>query len=112
MNSASDKKEAGWMFMQWATSKHIQKKLHLKGVPSPRSSVWHDEDVLETLPTDFVETMNVSLEQGHHGPLTPKFGKLQHVLTIELQNVITGQKTAEEAADDTAKEWKKILASS
>ncbi len=60
-------------------------------------------------PEDFIKGVSESLSFGSHGPLHVKFSDFQHVLTIELQNVITNTKTAQEAADEVAKEWKKAL---
>ena len=109
MYTKSEKKDAAWLFIQWATTKEMQKNLFIKGVPSARASVWDDEEIKAALPVDFVEVLKASLANGQHAPLTPKFAKLQHILTIELQAVITGQKTAEEAANSIAEQWEEIL---
>jgi multiple sugar transport system substrate-binding protein len=109
MNPKSKNKDASWLFMQWATSKEMQKQLFLKGVPAPRTSTWNVAEVKSTLPADFVEALKVSFDNGSHGPLTPLFAKLQHILTIETQSAITGQKTAEKASNDTAKQWEDML---
>ena len=109
MNSGSQKKDAAWLFIQWATSKPIQKKLAINGIASPRASAWEDPEFIKLNPEDFIKGVSESLSIGSHGPLHVKFSDFQHVLTIELQNVITNTKTAQEAADEVAKEWKKAL---
>ncbi len=38
----SAKHDAGWYFIQWATSAEINLEMKLDGWPSPRSSVWSD----------------------------------------------------------------------
>ena len=38
----SEKKRAAWLFIQWATSKEMQRILHLRDFPMPRKSLWDD----------------------------------------------------------------------
>ncbi len=46
MNSASDSKDAAWLFLQWLTSKATMVKTHLGGNMNPvRQSAWEDPDV-------------------------------------------------------------------
>ncbi len=40
----SEKKKAAWLFLQWATSKEMQKPLHFRGFPMPRKSLWTDPE--------------------------------------------------------------------
>lgn len=110
MNSVSKKKEASWLFLQWATSRPIQKQLAIAGIAPPRASTWQDPEFTGTQPEDFVEGVSESLKIGSYGPLHVKFAAIQHVLTVELQNVLTGSKTAQQACDDVASAWGEILA--
>ncbi len=109
MHSGSKRKEASWLFIQWATSKQVQKALALKGIAPPRASIWKDPDFIAINPGDFIEAVSKSLSLGGYGPLHVKFADFQHVLTIELQNVIAGAKTAQQAADAVAKSWNETL---
>lgn len=46
MNSASDSKDAAWLFLQWVTAKATMVKTHLGGNMNPvRQSAWEDPDV-------------------------------------------------------------------
>ncbi len=38
--SGSERKEAAWLFIQWATGKEIELKALLSGIPSARNSAW------------------------------------------------------------------------
>lgn len=40
----SQKKRAAWLFLQWATSKEMQRPLQLRGFPMPRKSLWADAE--------------------------------------------------------------------
>lgn len=44
MSPFSEKKKAGWLFVQWATSREMQRPLHLRGFPMPRRSLWSDAE--------------------------------------------------------------------
>jgi len=44
--SKSKKKEAAYLYVQWAASKETSLKAHLKGSPSVRASVWKDPKFL------------------------------------------------------------------
>jgi len=105
INAFSEKQEAAWLFMQWATSKEIQKKIMLKGVASPRKSVWADQEVLKSMPDGLAEATGKSLVEGTSLPITVYFAELEHALTIGIQEAISGQKTSEEALNDVAEKW-------
>jgi len=40
----SQKKRAAWLFLQWATSKEMQRPLQVRGFPMPRNSLWADPE--------------------------------------------------------------------
>ena len=44
MSPFSDKQKAAWLFMQWATSKEMQRPLHFRSFPMPRKSLWTDPE--------------------------------------------------------------------
>ena len=50
INSGSRKKEASWLFIQWATSKNMALAAHLEGIPSARKSVWKSASFTERDP--------------------------------------------------------------
>lgn len=47
ISSASPRKEAAWLFIQWATSKELELAALLAGIPSARSSVWNSPSFKE-----------------------------------------------------------------
>jgi multiple sugar transport system substrate-binding protein len=51
LNPFSAKQEAGWYFIQWASSAEINLEMKLTGWPSPRSSAWQDPGFQANDPT-------------------------------------------------------------
>ena len=63
VTSKSKKKEAAYLFVQWAASKENVLKMHLKGAPSVRVSAWKDPKFLaEQKHKDWIEACLKSLE--------------------------------------------------
>jgi multiple sugar transport system substrate-binding protein len=63
LSSKSKKKEAAYLFVQWAASKENILKMHIKGAPSVRASSWKDPKFLtEQKHKDWIEASLKSLE--------------------------------------------------
>ena len=63
VSSKSKKKEAAYLFVQWAASKENVLRMHLKGVPSVRASSWKDPKFLsEQKHKDWIEASLKTLE--------------------------------------------------
>jgi ABC-type glycerol-3-phosphate transport system substrate-binding protein len=113
VSNISKNKEAGWLFIQWATSKPVQKKLALKGILPPRASVWQDKDFAAAYSPDFIDAMNVTMKTAVCLPSGPKAGPvfmgLLNSLTRKLQEAILAQKDSQVAMDELAAEWNKTI---
>src|SRR5690606_16570919 len=64
MSSQSQNKEAAWLWMQYITSKEVQRRGMLKGTAGTRASAWEDPEFKATAPPDRLEASSVSLEIG------------------------------------------------
>jgi len=53
----SEKKRAAWLFLQWATSKEMQRPLQAKGFPMPRQSLWVDPEWRAKAEPSWLETV-------------------------------------------------------
>jgi multiple sugar transport system substrate-binding protein len=63
VSSKSKKKEAAYLFVEWAASKENVLKMHLKGAPSARASAWKDAKFLaEQKHKDWVDASLKSLD--------------------------------------------------
>lgn len=101
--------EAGWLFLQWATSKDLQAKIAMKGVLAPRASAWKLEGLSSVFPDEFLEAVRTSLETAVISPANLKFFELMDPLRAQVQEAILGNVQASEALDKVQSEWEKIL---
>ena len=101
--------EAGWLFLQWATSKDLQAKIAMKGVLAPRASAWKLEGLSSVFPDEFLEAVRTSLETAVVSPANLKFFELMDPLRAQVQEAILGNVQASEALDKVQSEWEKIL---
>jgi ABC-type glycerol-3-phosphate transport system substrate-binding protein len=102
--------EAGWLFMQWATSKDIQGKIALKGVLGPRSSAWEVQGLKDVFPQEFLTAVQTSLKTAVISPANLKFFELMDPLRAQVQDAILGNTSASDALDKVQAAWEKILA--
>lgn len=102
--------EAGWLFMQWATSKDIQGKIALKGVLGPRSSAWEVQGLKDVFPQEFLTAVQTSLKTAVISPANLKFFELMDPLRAQVQEAILGNASASDALDSVQSAWEKILA--
>lgn len=102
--------EAGWLFMQWATSKETQAKIALKGVLGPRSSAWEVEGLGQVFPQEFLSAVQTSLKTAVISPANLKFFELMDPLRAQVQEAILGNTSASDALDNVQSAWEKILA--
>jgi len=58
----SQKKDPAWLFMQWATSKHLDIETGLKTWGATRDSSWTNPEYVETLPKEYTKAVNDSLK--------------------------------------------------
>jgi multiple sugar transport system substrate-binding protein len=53
----SEKKRAAWLFVQWATSKEMQRPLQARGFPMPRRSLWNDPEWRAKVDASWLQTV-------------------------------------------------------
>lgn len=96
--------EAGYLFMQWLTSKETQVLAAVthKMRALTRSSCWQDSEFLAQMPYDdghYAKMFARSLELAHQDfmPRIPEFLALGDALSVAVQRAITGEASPEEA---------------
>jgi len=116
LSSASEKKDASWYFIQWATSKEIQTRLVANGVAPPRSSVFAGPEMKKwaaELPirTDWANAVNEISRTGTevYQPPTERIAEVRERMGRAVQEVVLGQKSARDAACDANKDAEKLL---
>lgn len=106
---SSEKKEAGWLFVQWVTSKDIMHKAGVNGILPPRASVWNEPDFKAAYPEDFLTSVEKALETGVISPAHTRFFEAMDIIRAEVQSVLLGEKSVEEALEFTQVEWERIM---
>ncbi|WP_411036529.1 ABC transporter substrate-binding protein [Shinella sp. BYT-45] len=102
-------KEAAWLFMQWATSKPVQRDLALAGILAPRHSAWEGQALVDALGSDLIEAVKTSLSTATLYPANEHWTELADALRVEVQNALTGSKPVKQAMADAQARWVKIL---
>jgi ABC-type glycerol-3-phosphate transport system substrate-binding protein len=110
LNNAAPEPDAGWLFLQWATSKDIQGRIALKGVLGPRSSAWEVPGLEKVFPAVFLKAVQESLKSAVISPANVHFFELMDPLRAEVQDTILGNITPQKALDQVQADWQKILA--
>jgi len=96
MSSASKSKEAGWLFIQWATSKDIALRLGVDTTEIMRNSIWQSETLKNKYPTvpDWIEASSATMNQFsslYRFPRVKEFGPLADIVEALLQEMYLGQ---------------------
>lgn len=112
LNPFGKNKEAGWLFIAWASSRAVQLRMSIEGsMTGTRLSIYNDPEYLkaQTLPKDWIEAVKGSIESGR--PQLPQIKdvtQFRDVFGIALTKMIEGgdPKTLLEGA---TKEFEPIL---
>ena len=105
----SEKKEAAWLFEQWATSAPVQAQLALKGILAPRASGWEIDGFNDVFPESFISAVRTSLETAVISPANLDFFELMDPLRAAVQNIILNETTVDEALPEVQQQWANIL---
>jgi multiple sugar transport system substrate-binding protein len=110
MSPFSEKQKAAWLFMQWATSKEMQKPLHLRSFPMPRKSLWTDPEWKSKLQPGYYEAAMTQVQSARpigHPPFVAS-PEVTDVVGIAINNALAG-KDAKSEMDAAAKKVAEIL---
>lgn len=111
MSPFSEKKKAAWLFMQWATSKEIQKPLHARSFPMPRKSLWTDPEWKAKVEPGYYEAAMAQVQAARpigHPPFVAS-PEITDIVGIAINNAIAG-KSAKAELDAAAAKMADVLA--
>ena len=106
MAESSKNKKAAWLFIQWITGKDVMYKLAMKGVLSPRDSVWADPAFQAQFSPDYVKSAQESLKSATSAPPTMRFWEAMDLLDKQIQKAMLGEQSPERALDNTQALWR------
>lgn len=114
INGASYKKDAAWLFVQWATSEPVMRLATLEhnNWNPPRESVWNDPEVVAVTEQwanyrEVVEENRLNAKVPH--AVNPLIAAVGDAWWGNVQDAILGTITVEEALDNAAKEMYNIM---
>lgn len=105
--ASSKHREAAYKFIEFINSKDAQAKLNAKNniMPTHKSAYDIDSVKANRISTDF----KAVLEKGTNRPVIPEMGQIYTDFDANFQAAFAGKKTAQQALDDVAAAWQKIL---
>ena len=110
LSATAPEPEAGWLFLQWATSKDIQSRIALAGVLGTRASSWAVEGLDEVFPAEFISAVSKTLEGAVISPANLKFYEFMDPLRAQIQEVLLGNVAPADALADVQADWERIAA--
>jgi multiple sugar transport system substrate-binding protein len=115
--ASEELQRASWLFILWATSPDIQKKLLLEGATPTRTSVYNDPEVQQWIKdkkTPLMQTLTVLKEAWAPEHIGLSQGKIVTWIQVDeaiftnLSQMLTGQKTPDKAMKDATEQINKI----
>lgn len=93
MSPFSEKKKAAWLFIQWATSKDMQKPLHARSFPMPRRSLWTDPEWKSKVEPGYYEAAMTQVQTARpigHPPFVAS-PEVTDIVGIAINNALAGK---------------------
>ena len=89
----SEKQKAAWLFLQWATSKEMQRPLHLRGFPMPRKSLWMDPEWKSKVLPEYYQAALTQVQSARpigHQPCVAS-PEITDIVGIGINNALAGK---------------------
>ena len=106
----SEKKKAAWLFLQRATSKEIQKPLHMRSFPMPRKSLWTDPEWKSKVLPEYYEAAMTQVQNARpigHPPCVAS-PEVTDIVGVAINNGLAGKDVKAEM-DAAAKKMADVL---
>ena len=101
--------EAAFLLMQWLTSPEIERRAVLDGAPPVRHSTVDDPEMQEQFPEFEVLAEQLEYANPDWRPIIPEWGEINEQLGIAINQVLTGDKTPEQAMQDVEQPIRDIM---
>jgi ABC-type glycerol-3-phosphate transport system substrate-binding protein len=111
VTTQAQNKEAAWKFVRWISGP-VGNEMWARGsgdFPARKDVADKPYFKENKLLQPFIQQMLLPNAKSPNLGM-PNAVQLNKVLTVEIQNVVQGKKTAKQALDDAAAEWNKVLA--
>lgn len=115
MSPHSERKEATWLFLQWATSPAVQTRLVQAGVAPPRASVFNGDEFRRWTAEQPIRQAwaNALVQLGREGTgvyqtRTDRIPESRELIGRMVQELVLGQKTYEQACADADRDLARL----
>jgi multiple sugar transport system substrate-binding protein len=110
ISSFSEKKDAAWEFIQWATSPEMTLALQAEGIPQPRESAWADDEANQAFPDELREVIAQTIEDGvsHDRPQVVEVSQAREIVGQPLVAAQNGDDVAA-AAEEAARKLTELI---
>jgi multiple sugar transport system substrate-binding protein len=105
INANSDKKEAAYLFIKWATSPEMDKALAAGG-GNARVTTYKDPELNEQY--KHYDALFQAYQNGQSRPRIPQYAEQADVAQTAFSQVLTGQKSVEQALNDAQRQLEDI----
>ncbi len=103
ITKSSDKKEAAWKYIQFLSSKPIQKKQAITAGSLPIwNTLYADKELRAKHPA--LAEMSAQLPTAYNRPMIVWYNQFSQILQVEIQNALTRNKKPQAALDDAQKQ--------
>jgi len=101
INAFSERRDAAWEFLRWATSPATVLAMQRAGVPGARTSAWQDPDAGAALPADLATSMEAGTATGvpRDRPDVVQVGRARDIVGRPMVAAILGEDVVAEARD-------------
>jgi multiple sugar transport system substrate-binding protein len=106
----SQKQRAAWLFIQWATSKEMQRPLHFRSFPMPRKSLWADPEWKSKVEPGWYEAARTQAQNSRpigHPPFIAA-PEITDIVGTAINNALAGREVKSEM-DTAAKKMADVL---
>lgn len=111
VSAGSQKKDLAYAFLSFIASPEVAARYNtvVGGIDPVRKSTLENPKFIEFVGSEVAEAIKVSHANAVVWPTDAKWFTLQEPLTDNLSLALTGDKTPQQALDDTQKAWEEIL---
>lgn len=111
INDDSRKKEAAWEFIKWITSEEVHLEYAQRGGTPVRFDTLENEELQAERPwyEIVLEIERNGLSDARYRPRIPEWVEIEETLGLNLNEAMIGQKTVEEALEESQSELEEIL---
>ncbi|MEW6229992.1 MAG: sugar ABC transporter substrate-binding protein [Bacillota bacterium] len=99
--------QAAWLFLQWANTRAVQKRLPLTGGFPCLKSVYGDPELVQKLP--YWEASLEAYKISSTRPRIPEWNEMNNEMMLELSRAISGEQTPKQALDALQEKYQRLL---